>query len=160
METKLALALVVAMAMDSGSAPPAPAPIVPPVIDPWADCWYVNYDKTNQRWEVNQTPTGKVTERCYFTKQQADMEAARLNKAAREREIAKTSKAVADLVAKTRALGVARSSPFRPPSARAGGRHAGHNCPSCGRLVTAISGRGPGGTHSHTCPCGTTWFHH
>lgn len=35
-----------------------------------------------------------------------------------------------------------------------------HNCPACGRSQYYISGRGPGGTHTHTCSsCSTTWFH-
>lgn len=38
--------------------------------------------------------------------------------------------------------------------------HAGHNCPSCGAQQTAVSGRGPNGTHTHRCGrCGTMWAH-
>lgn len=38
--------------------------------------------------------------------------------------------------------------------------HGNHNCPNCGTLQTRISGRGPGGTHTHQCSrCGTTWYH-
>lgn len=38
--------------------------------------------------------------------------------------------------------------------------HAGHNCPSCGAYRNIITGQGPGGTHTHTCPsCRVSWYH-
>ena len=50
-----------------------------------------------------------------------------------------------------------------PEVRQGGGRstfHAGHACPNCGTLQYQISGRLPGGFHTHTCyRCGTTWFH-
>jgi predicted RNA-binding Zn-ribbon protein involved in translation (DUF1610 family) len=40
-------------------------------------------------------------------------------------------------------------------------RRESHNCPQCGALVLAKSGRGPEpGTHLHRCPyCNVVWFH-
>lgn len=38
--------------------------------------------------------------------------------------------------------------------------HAGHNCPSCGAYRNVVTGSGPGGTHTHTCPrCNLSWYH-
>lgn len=66
------------------------------------------------------------------------------------------------------------SDPFDPSNKRTtaqregqlGGRavglqhNASHNCPSCGARQTIVSGQGPNGTHTHTCPrCQTTWYH-
>lgn len=57
----------------------------------------------------------------------------------------------------------ARTAPREGVAVGAGsavGFHAGHQCPTCGASQFVVSGRGPGGTHAHTCSRdGTTWFH-
>lgn len=53
------------------------------------------------------------------------------------------------------APGVAAPQPFRGPA-----RHAGHDCPVCGRSQYVISGPGPvPGSHTHTCAAGHSWWH-
>jgi hypothetical protein len=49
----------------------------------------------------------------------------------------------------------------RPVQQRGGLQHdPDHQCDRCGASQYVISGRGPGGTHTHTCGrCGTVWYH-
>lgn len=39
-------------------------------------------------------------------------------------------------------------------------RHAGHDCPACGRHQFVVAGWNRDGTHTHRCPrCGAAWSH-
>lgn len=63
-----------------------------------------------------------------------------------------------DLSALRAAPAVAAPAAFQRTSIE---RRESHNCPRCGALVLAKSGRGPEpGTHLHRCPYdGSVWFH-